>query len=118
MTTGNDPVPYQAGLFDNGGDCESDIPRHQKHSDTSKAAAIAALETSDTQRARVFAFIRSRGNYGATDDECQDALDMNPSTQRPRRVELVDDLGVVCDSGSRRPTKSGRGAVVWMATQT
>jgi hypothetical protein len=40
---------------------------------------------------------------------------MNPSTQRPRRVELVEG-GWVEDSGERRPTRSGMDAVVWRGT--
>jgi hypothetical protein len=40
-----------------------------------------------------------------------------PSTYRPRRVECVE-FGLVRDSGLTRPTKSGRAAVVWIATNT
>ena len=48
---------------------------------------------------------------GATDEEMQTALGMNPSTQRPRRVEL-QRRGLVVPDGTRR-TKSGRMATVW-----
>lgn len=50
----------------------------------------------------------------ATDQELQEALQMNPSTERPRRIELVDD-GFLVDSGLRRKTQSGRDAIVWCA---
>jgi hypothetical protein len=39
------------------------------------------------------------------------ALGMNPSTQRPRRIEL-ERRGLVVKDGTRK-TSSGRMAVVW-----
>jgi hypothetical protein len=42
----------------------------------------------------------------------QAELQMQGSTQRPRRVELVR-AGLVVDSGLRRRTFAGRSAVVW-----
>jgi hypothetical protein len=38
---------------------------------------------------------------------------MNPSTQRPRRIELCEAEAVI-DSGLRRLTRSSRAAVVWV----
>jgi hypothetical protein len=86
------------------------LPAHQRHSTTSRAAARAAVPRVNELQARVLAFIRAQG--GATDNEIQDALDMNPSTQRPRRIELME-RGLVRDSGRKRKTPSGREAVVW-----
>jgi hypothetical protein len=48
---------------------------------------------------------------GMTDEEQQAALAMNPSTQRPRRIELVR-RGLVVEAGTRK-TSSGRMAAVW-----
>jgi hypothetical protein len=48
---------------------------------------------------------------GLTDEEMQHKLGMNPSTQRPRRIELAR-RGLVVEVGTRR-TVSGRMAVVW-----
>jgi transcription initiation factor IIE alpha subunit len=48
---------------------------------------------------------------GLTDEEMQQRLGMNPSTQRPRRIELMR-RGLVAEAGTRRTT-SGRMAVVW-----
>jgi DNA-binding IclR family transcriptional regulator len=48
---------------------------------------------------------------GLTDEEMQRQLEMNPSTQRPRRIELAR-RGLVVDAGTRR-TASGRMATVW-----
>lgn len=87
---------------------------YQPHSPTSRAAAGRAKESAGTQRARVLAYIQWCSATGATDEELQDRLGMNPSTQRPRRVELVAK-GLVKDSGVRRQTRSGRAAVVWVA---
>jgi hypothetical protein len=48
---------------------------------------------------------------GLTDEEMQTRLGMNPSTQRPRRIELAR-RGMVVEAGTRK-TASGRMAVVW-----
>ena len=85
-------------------------------SSTSYLTAQQISAYSPNLRTRVLAFLMRRGGHGATDEEIQDALDMNPSTERPRRVELVD-AGFVRDSGETRPTHSGNGAVVWEATE-
>ena len=67
-----------------------------------------------TLRRRVLAHLLACGARGATDQEIQDALSMDPSTERPRRVELVDD-GLVRPAAAVRPTRSGRAAQVWIA---
>jgi FixJ family two-component response regulator len=51
---------------------------------------------------------------GLTDEEIARALGMNPSTARPRRIELVR-RGLIEQAGTRRTT-SGRMASVWQAT--
>lgn len=47
----------------------------------------------------------------STDEEIANELAMNPSTVRPRRIELVR-RGLVVEDGTRR-TASGRMATVW-----
>lgn len=89
-------------------------PPAQRHSETSRAAALSMKPRAGNLRALVLAFIRSRGEGGATDEEIQEALAMPASTQRPRRIELVSGALVV-DSGLTRPTRSGRQATVWRA---
>jgi len=64
--------------------------------------------------ARVLEYIRSQGTFGATDDECQAALNMGGSTQRPRRVELFQQ-GKICMAPAMRRTRTGRNANVWVA---
>jgi len=86
---------------------------YQAHSVTSRQAAKQVKGSAATLRAKVFDFITRSG--GATDEEIQDGLGMNPNTQRPRRREL-QQKGLVEDSGHVRATRSGRKAVVWRAT--
>lgn len=83
-------------------------------SSTSRVAAVEAVPLTGSTRMEVYAFIKREGPFGATDEEIQTALGMNPSTQRPRRVELVD-RGLIMASGTTRQTRSGRPAVVWVA---
>ena len=83
---------------------------YQRHSDTSRAAAEDIEQSMGRLQARVYAFLAQNGP--ATDEMMQSALGMNPSTQRPRRIELLGK-GLVCDSGRRALTKSRRHAFLW-----
>ena len=85
---------------------------YQRHSETSKKAALEIQPEAQTLRDRVEHFIQESGRYGATDEEIQDFLDMEGSTERPRRVELLK-MGKIVDSGRKRKTRSNREAVVW-----
>ena len=84
-------------------------PPHQRHSETSRAAAEQIKMRVGPLHQRLLAFLASRD---ATDEEMQVALDMGANTQRPRRRELQLS-GRIVDSGQRRLTKSRREAVVW-----
>ncbi len=87
----------------------------QKHSSTSKGAAIALSESRRaTLRALVLRYLLVIGDIGATDEQIQIFLHMNGNTERPRRCELLE-AGLIADSGARRLTKSGLYAVVWKA---
>lgn len=96
---------------------EGSAPPAQLHSETSIAAAKEIHPLAYGLRRRVYEELDLRGENGATDHELQVALEMNPSTERPRRIELVR-AGLVCDSGERRRTAGGRGAVVWITSRT
>lgn len=74
-------------------------------SETSKAAA-ENLVRPGTKRAAVLRFIESRGRDGATDDEIQVGLGMNPSTERPRRIELFQ-ARLICKGIFQRQTRAG-----------
>jgi hypothetical protein len=84
-------------------------------SDTSVQAAEEAAEAAPTQRQRVLDELAAYSE-GLTDEELQMALPMNPSTERPRRIELVR-MGLVADSGRTRRTMAGRQATVWVAVE-
>lgn len=87
-------------------------PHFVRHSDTSSAAAESIKPSAGTLRAKVLdCIVRSSG---VTDEEIATRLVMNPSTARPRRLELVE-MGLVKDSGERRKTRAGRASVVWVA---
>lgn len=87
------------------------------HSETSRAAAKAIAPKAGTLRYKVLQWIRDRGEYGSTDEETQEGLAMRASTQRPRRVELME-AGYVKDSGRRRKSDATKtDAAVWVAVQ-
>ena len=65
-------------------------------------------------RAQLLEWLSKRPN-GATDEEMQEGVPMSPSTQRPRRGELVRDGLVRKMPGNGRKTRSGRSATVWEA---
>jgi hypothetical protein len=87
---------------------------------TSEAAAVSIEDERATQRAEVFAAIRAAGSRGATDDELQVLLDLDGSSERPRRWELWkrEAITILRDANGdavRRATRTHRHAVVWVA---
>lgn len=83
----------------------------QQHSVTSMQAADSLDAKALTRLHRlVLAFIQSRPD-GATDEEIASGLGLNPSTERPRRIELAR-RGLVIEAGTRK-TASKRNATVW-----
>ena len=90
------------------------VTKYQSHSETSRASAHAIESHAATLRGKVYRWLLGAGQRGATDEEMQLELNLNPSTQRPRRVELVERR-LVINSGLCRRTKSARLAVVWTA---
>ena len=95
----------QGDLFDD------DRPPFVHGSTTSEQAAEEIGKVTGHLRLMVFDLLCEYVR-GLTDHQMQEILGMNPSTQRPRRIELVRQ-GWVIDSGDRRQTPSGRQAVVW-----
>jgi hypothetical protein len=87
--------------------------QREGQSHTSRRAAVDAIPLTGKSRIAVYEFVCSQYEHGATDEEIQAGLDMNPSTQRPRRVELVE-AGLIKDSRRTRLTRSKRPAVVWV----
>jgi hypothetical protein len=97
--TSEPPAPYVAG------------------SDTSREAAALIGPKASSLRAKVLRYITHQGSRGATDDEIQEMLKMDPSTERPRRIEL-EEARLIEKTESTRYTRSGRLAGVYVATTT
>jgi hypothetical protein len=78
---------------------------------SAQAADSLDAHALNAMQQRVYAYLVGCGAHGATDEEIQRGLGMNPSTQRPRRIELAR-RGLIVEAGTRR-TASKRAAVVW-----
>jgi hypothetical protein len=91
-----------------------DLPLFQRHSITSRAAAesLAPATVNACQR-KVLDYLADHPE-GATDEQMQLGIPMSPSTQRPRRIELVAK-GMIVQAGEGK-TRSGRRAVKWQIT--
>ena len=88
---------------------------YQPHSETSRAAAEVIAKGLGLLQTQVLDCIAVQYRFsGATDEQIQEFCNMNPSTQRPRRIELLK-AGLIRDSGRKRRTRSGRQATVWVA---
>ena len=83
-------------------------------SHTSRAAAESMVSPAATYRGQVLAFIRDRGDYGATADEVQVTLGLTHQNCSARVSELASKFKVIVPSGRMRPTRSGRNAVVYV----
>jgi hypothetical protein len=77
---------------------------------SAKAADSLSPTTLNAMQRRVLELLAATPG-GLTDEEMQTRLGMNPSTQRPRRIEL-ERRGLVVEAGTRK-TASGRNASVW-----
>lgn len=95
-------------------------PRMVDTRETSRIALESIADGLNALQAEVAEFIARCGRQGATDEEIASGLKMNPSTVRPRRGELAAKkrIAVLVDAGGapvKRPTRSGRPALVWVA---
>jgi hypothetical protein len=91
-----------------------DLPLFQRHSLTSRAAAesLPPATVNACQR-KVLEWLADQPD-GATDEQMQLGIPMPPSTQRPRRIELVAK-GMIVQAGEGK-TASGRRAAKWQIT--
>lgn len=104
-STDRDQIP----MFSEAGDRVAWTPAAPTDTSLEAAASVAKGGRAATYRARVLDSLRQSPK---TDEEIGLALGMGQNTVRPRRRELQTD-GVVRDSGERRPTTTGRKAIVW-----
>lgn len=86
-----------------------DAPPFVASSLTSLEAAFQIKPSAESLRERVYRLIRKDGPL--TDEQIARLLDLNPSTARPRRVELTK-AGRITQVGEGR-TLSGRRAALW-----
>ena len=94
----------------------NDHPPYQRESDTSRQAAEGVAGKAPTLREQALALFGLWGKgAGLTDHQLANLLHVPLQTAVPRRRELVL-RGLVCDSGRRRRTPSGRTATVWVRT--
>jgi hypothetical protein len=92
--------------------CANPSPPFVHTSQTSADAAFSIKPQGG--RARILDFLRSdKGSW--TDEGISLMLKMNPSTERPRRIELTN-AGLIEAAGTAK-TSSGRDAVLWRATK-
>jgi hypothetical protein len=77
---------------------------------TSRMAAEQIKPHTPKLRSLVLGYIQANGP--CTDEEIQRGLNMEGSTQRPRRVELLR-ASLIEDSGEKGTTSSGRLATKW-----
>ena len=91
-----------------------DDPPAQRHSRTSREAAEAIREHALTLRERVYWYIVAHGP--CTDEEIALGLELNPSTARPRRIELVAE-GLVRAAPETKRTLARREATAWVSTE-
>ncbi len=93
---------------------KGNLPPHQSHSDTSRAAAEAVAPKFGTVMLKVLEHLAFYP-HGLTDEEGQQISGMQGNSYRPSRVTLMD-RGFVVDSGNRRKTHQHKDAVVWSIT--
>ncbi len=80
---------------------------------TSKKAKKSVAPHLNALQTRVLRFIKAGKRYGATCDEAEEGLRMRHQTASARVYELRL-MNLIVDSGTRRRTRSGRTAIVWV----
>lgn len=81
--------------------------------ETSYAAHRQIRRCAPDQRRKILRALLA-STSGLTDEQLCEATGIQPSSLRPRRIELVESLDVELAPWTR-PTKSGRQAAVWLA---
>ena len=92
-----------------------DVPGYSNPT-TSKEAAKSMEKPATVLQRRVLAELQVRADFGATCDELEQAFDMSHQTVSARLREMALK-GAIVDSGKKRPTRSGRKAIVWHAKE-
>jgi hypothetical protein len=101
----------QADLFGDYDLYDGDPP-HQRHSATSRDAAVSIRKHIGPLHRRILGWMTEHPD-GGSDERVARLLDMAQNTYRPRRIELTQ-MGRVKDSERRELTQAARLAVVWV----
>jgi hypothetical protein len=80
--------------------------------ETSQKAAQGAFLRSGTKRARIYELIKQAGQRGLCDHEIEHLTGWSHQTASSTRNSLMND-GWIFDSGIRRKTPAGNGAIAW-----
>jgi len=83
---------------------------------TSRKAAEVIRPCVNSQAAKVWGFIESQGERGATDKEIQSGLQMDGNSQRPRRVWLMRN-GFVKPKGAPCEHVVRERSIVWVVAK-
>ena len=106
ITKASPPAAKQQSTFD------FDRPLY-RNPDTSFQAGVSINKMLGKKlRAKIYYYLKAYGPK--TNEELAEDLRVKYITVTPRISELVE-LKLVIDSGQRRPTSSGRPAIVWKA---
>lgn len=89
------------------------VPPFQSHSATSKRAAHSIKKHIGPLHQRVLDYLNAHPE-GATDEQLSDALQLNGSTLRPRRLELFEAGRIIKHPTREGRTKAGNSAVLWI----
>lgn len=90
------------------------LPPFQRHSETSRQAALSVYGApSQSQESRVYSLLLESFPRGWSDEQIAEALDLNPSAERPRRVKLVEK-GLI-EAHGEGTTRAGRRCTLWRA---
>ncbi|HQX51557.1 MAG TPA: hypothetical protein PLY87_02685 [Planctomycetaceae bacterium] len=83
---------------------------------TSRAAAESVRSCGNSQAVRVWGFIDSQGEHGATDKEIQAGLQLDGNSERPRRVWLMRN-GFVKPKGAPCVHVVRERSIVWVVAR-
>ena len=79
---------------------------------TSLAAAEKVFPKTGSLKRKVYEHFLSCGEFGATDQEIENALNISGNTVRPTRQSLQKD-GYILDTGFTRSNANGNQCIVW-----
>jgi hypothetical protein len=83
---------------------------------TTSVAAAGKLTRTAQDEAALLAWMQTRGEYGATDEEIRNHFGWTCDYERPRRWQLSHKRGDLRDSGGTRPNAEGNAMTVWVYT--